>query len=167
MYLRTVVNILPLLAISSALLCSCASIPAEVTEIGFVVSASVNWDDDPEPDGVAFALRPQDAEGFMVEAEGSLSAKLWSQPDVFTENKGELIHEWNAMQVTRSDYSKKNLAATIRLEYEDYMPALGEWGILEVIFALPQGKNFTFTQNNISLNPRQGFTQQAAPGCCP
>ena len=167
MYLRTVVNILPLLAISSALLCSCASIPAEVTEIGFVVSALTNWDDDPEPDGVAFALRPQDAEGFMVAAEGSLSAKLWSQPDVFTENKGALIQEWNGMQVIKRDYDKKDLAARISLEYADYVPASGEYGILEVVFALPQGKSFTFAQSNISLNPRQGLTQQLVPRCCP
>lgn len=167
MHLSMVANIFSLLAILPASLCSCSPMPAEVTEIGFIMSASVNWDDDPEPDGIAFALRPQDTEGFMVEAEGNLNAKLWSQPNVFTENKGELIQEWNGMQVINRDYDKKDLAARIRLEYEDYMPALGEWGILEVIFVSPQGKNFTFTQNNISLNPRQGLTQQLAPGCCP
>jgi len=146
---------------------SCVSTPPDVTAIGFIVSASVNWDDDPAPDGVAFALRPQDADGFMVKAEGNLSAKLWSQPDRFAEKKGELIQEWNGIHVTRRDYDKRDLAARIRLEYADYEPAPGECGILEVIFTLPSGKSFTFSESNISLNPPQGMREQVAPGCCP
>jgi hypothetical protein len=146
---------------------SCVSTPPDVTAIGFIVSASVNWDDDPAPDGVAFALRPQDADGFMVKAEGNLSAKLWSQPDRFAEKKGELIQEWNGIHVTRRDYDKRDLAARIRLEYADYKPTLGECGILEVIFTLPGGKSFTFSESNISLNPPQGMREQLAPGCCP
>jgi hypothetical protein len=146
---------------------SCVSTPPDVTAIGFIVSASVNWDDDLEPDGVAFALRPQDADGFMVKAEGSLGAKLWSQPDRFAEKKGELIQEWNNIHVTRRDYSKKDLAARIRLEYADYKPAPGECGILEVTFTLPGGKSFTFSESKISLNPPQGMREQLAPGCCP
>jgi len=153
--------------ILAILCCSCVSTPTEVTAIGFIILASVNWDDDPDPDGVAFALRPQDADGFMVKAEGNLSARLWLQPDHFAEKKGELIQEWNGIHVTRRDYSKKDLTARIRLEYADYKPALGESGILEVIFALPEGKNFTFSESNISLNPPQGMREQLAPGCCP
>lgn len=147
--------------------CSCAPTPTDVTAIGFIVLASVNWDDDPDPDGVAFALRPQNADGFMVEAEGNLIARLWSQPDRFAEKAGELIQEWNDIYVTRRDYSKRDLAARIRLDYADYKPAPGECGILEVIFTLPSGKGFTFSESNISLNPPQGMSEQLAPGCCP
>jgi hypothetical protein len=147
--------------------CSCVSTPTDVTAIGFIVSASVNWDDDLEPDGVAFALRPQDADGFMVKAEGILNARLWSQPDRFAGEKGELIQEWNGIRVTRRDYDKGDLAARIRLEYADYKPALGECGILEVTFTLPGGKSFTFSESKISLNPPQGMREQLAPGCCP
>ena len=146
---------------------SCVSTPPDVTAIGFILSASVNWDDDPAPDGVAFALRPQDADGFMVKAEGNLSAKLWSQPDRFAEKKGELIQEWNGIHVTRRDYDKRDLAARIRLEYADYKPTRGEGGILEVIFTLPEGESFTFSESNISLNPPQGMREQLAPRCCP
>ncbi|MBM3118511.1 MAG: hypothetical protein FJ006_03000 [Chloroflexi bacterium] len=162
-------NILPLnyLAIITIMGSSCVSTAPDVTAIGFIVSASVNWDDDPEPDGVAFALRPQDADGFMVKAEGNLSARLWSQPDRFVENKGELIQEWNDIRVTRRDYDKRDLAARIRLEYADYKPAPSECGILEVTFTLPGGKSFTFSESKISLNPPQGWSEQLVPGCYP
>lgn len=153
--------------IMAVLGCSCVSTPPDVTAIGFIILASVNWDDDPDPDGVAFALRPQGADGFMVEAEGNLSAKLWSQPDRFAEKKGEPIQEWNDIYVKRRDYSKKDLVARIRLDYADYKPTPGERGILEVIFTLPGGESFTFTESNISLNPPQGMSEQLAPGCCP
>ena len=162
-------NILPLtyFAFITVIGSSCVSTPPDVTAIGFIVAASVNWDDDPEPNGVAFAVRPQDADGFMVKAEGNLNARLWAQPDRGADKKGELIQEWNDIHVTRRDYGKKDLAARIRLEYADYKPALGEWGILEVIFTLPSGKSFTFSESKISLNPPQGWRDQLAPGCCP
>jgi hypothetical protein len=165
--MKRYILLLTYFAVITVISSSCVSTAPDVTAIGFIVSASVNWDDDPDPDGVAFALRPQDADGFMVKAEGNLSARLWLQPDHFAEKKGELIQEWNGIHVTRRDYSKKDLTARIRLEYADYKPALGESGILEVIFALPEGKNFTFSESNISLNPPQGMREQLAPGCCP
>jgi len=155
------------LVVVTVITSSCVSAPPDVTAIGFILSASVNWDDDLEPDGVAFALRPQDADGFMVKAEGNLNAKLWLQPDRFVEKKGELIQEWNGIHVTRRDYSKRDLAARIRLDYADYKPAPGERGILEVILTLPWGKSFTFSESNISLNPPQGMREQLVPGCCP
>ena len=151
------------------LACSCAGALTDIEAVGFIVSGAVNWDDDPEPDGIQFVIRPQDVEGFMVKAEGSLNTKLWSQPDDFKEEKGELIQEWNDIHVKKKDYTE-DLIARIRLEYDDYAPVPGERGILEVTLTIPDGRSFTFEESNMSLNPRQGIQgtgEQLLPGCCP
>jgi len=144
----------------------CAHTPVDIEAVGFIVSGAVNWDNDPEPDGIQFVVRLQDADGFMVKAEGSLSARLWSQPDVLKEEKGKLIQEWSDIHVTKKDYTE-DLLARIRLGYNDYTPVLGERGILEVTLTLPDGRSFTVEESNISLNPLQGIREQPPPGCCP
>lgn len=154
---------------AAVLACSCAGTPEDIEAVGLIVSGAVNWDDDPEPDGVQFVIRPQDVEGFMVKAEGSLNAKLWSQPDDFKEEKGKLIQEWSDIHVTKKDYTE-DLIARIRLEYNDYAPVPGERGILHVTLTMPHGRSFTFEESNMSLNPRQGIQrtgEQLLPGCCP
>ena len=159
----------PVLACSAmvVLACSCAGTPADIEAVGFIVSGAVNWDDDPEPDGIQFVIRPQDVEGFMVKAEGSLNTKLWSQPDDFKEEKGELIQEWNDIHVTKKDYTE-DLIARIRLEYDDYAPVPGERGILEVTLTIPDGRSFTFEESNIGLRPSPGVTREQQPSdCCP
>lgn len=144
----------------------CAHTPVDIKAVGFIVSGAVNWDNDPEPDGVQFVIRPQDVDGFMVKAEGNLNARLWSQPDASKEEKGELIQEWSDIYVTKKDYTE-DLLARIRLEYNDYTPVLGERGILEVMLTVPDGRSFTSEESNISLNPPQGIREQPPPGCCP
>lgn len=151
----------------AVLACSCAGTLTDIEGVGFIVSGAVNWDDDPEPDGIQFVIRPQDVEGFMVKAEGSLNTKLWSQPDDFKEEKGELIQEWNDIHVTKKDYTE-DLIARIRLEYDDYAPVPGERGILEVTLTIPDGRSFTFEESNIGLRPSAGVTREQQPSdCCP
>jgi len=147
---------------------SCTHDPmlTDIKSVDLIVSAATNWDDDPEPDGIQFVVRPQDADGFMVKAEGSLSARLWSQPDASKEEKGKLIQKWSDIHVTKKAYTE-DLIARIRLEYNDYTPVLCERGILEVTLTLPDGRSFTFEESNISLNPLQGIREQPPPGCCP
>ena len=145
---------------------SCAHTPVDIEALGIIISASVNWDDDPEPDGIQFAMRPQDADGFMVKAEGITNAKLWSQPDFSTAEKGRLIQEWNR-PITKKDYTK-DLIARIRLEYDGYIPRPGESGILELMFTTPDGKSFSFEETNIRLAYYSHELREQPPqGCCP
>jgi len=137
----------------------------DIKSVDLIVSAATNWDDDPEPDGVQLIVRPQDDTGLVLRAEGSLNARLWSQPDASKEKKGKLIQEWSDIYVTKKDYTE-DLLARIRLEYNDYTPVLGERGILEVTLTLPDGRSFTSEESNISLNPPQG-RGACPPGCCP
>ena len=158
----------PVLAcfVVSVLACSCTGTPTDIETVDLIVSGAVNWDDDPEPDGIQFIIRPQDANGFMVKAECSLNAKLWSWPDNFKEGKGKLIEEWSDIHVTKKDYTE-DLIARVRLEYNDYTPVPGERGILEVTLTMPDGRSFTSEEGSISLNPPRGIRQQLPPGCCP
>jgi len=144
----------------------CAHTPVDIEAVDLIVSAATNWDDDLEPDGVQLIVSPQDDTGLVLKAEGSLNARLWSQPDASKEEKGKLIQEWSDIHITKKDYTE-DLIARIRLEYNDYTPVLCERGILEVTLTLPDGRSFTFEESNISLNPSRGVGGYPPSGCCP
>ena len=156
--------------------CGCVHTPqvTSVTSLDLILSASLDWDDDPDPDGLQFRIIPKDSNGFVVKAEGTVSAKLWSQQNTTTGEKGKLIQEWNNMRIAKRDYDKE-LTPTVRLEYGDYSPFPGEFGTLEVVMTTPDGKRFTHEVKDITLKyfagirvlPQPACSPQPGSGCCP
>ena len=147
--------------------CAHNSVMTDIKSVDLIVSAVVNWDADPEPDGIQFIMRPQDDTGLVVRAEGILNAKLWSQPYTSRDKKSKLIEEWSNIQVTKKDYTEE-LGVRVHLEYSDYVPHPCENGILEVTLVTLDGKSFWFEEANIMLgysNKKSGGTPPSA--CCP
>ena len=158
-------TLITLIFITTSLLFSgCAvSKSTDIHLVKCIISASVKWDEDYEPDGVQFVIRPLDSSGFLVKDDCIVNAALWIQQD---KNKGALIQEWPNIKIDKKDY-EGNYGARIYLEYTEYVPPPGENGILHAEVITSSGERFEFDQTNVKLRYRNlpGVQQQA--GCCP
>jgi hypothetical protein len=76
-----------LLSTAFSLGCNGNQSTTKIHAVKLLISASVNWDEDAEADGVQFLLIPTDADGWPVRSELTVSASLWSQPDVFKKER--------------------------------------------------------------------------------
>ena len=122
---------------------------ATILDIGYPLAQ--NWDADADIDGLELYLTPKDEEGIIVQAPGVVSAKLWLER-TFLEGggKGDLVQEWNDIQVKKDDYYLW-LGAKIRLEYKGFRPKQMQFGILEVTFITPDGKSFSARAISVML----------------
>ncbi len=128
-----------------------APISTKVVTIDIGWPVAENWDADPDIDGIELYLRPEDAQGKMVETASVVSAKLWLERSIIEGGgKGSLIQEWSGIQLTKEDYDWL-YGATIHLEYKGFRPASIQFGILEVTFVTPDGKSFGARANYIVL----------------
>ena len=153
--------------LSSAVFSSCNSnqTTTKIHAVKMLLSASVNWDEDSEPDGVQFLLIPTDVDGWPVRGDMIVGASLWSQPSVFKREKGELIQEWKDLRITKRTYERYG-EARIRLEYSGYVPQPSEYGILEVKVQTTDGRFFSFEE---ALRLGHSWTEintQSPSGCC-
>jgi hypothetical protein len=127
----------------------------QVVAIDIGSPAAKNWDSDPEIDGIEFNLTPKDLPGKIVQTPGTVSAQLWLRAEFtpgitrYEAMKGELVHQWSGIKITKSDYTSSG--ARIRLEYGSFKPDYLKYGILEVTFETPDAKKFTVTVTSLIL----------------
>jgi len=152
------------LILSSSAFYSCSSTQqtSGIHKVRLLISASVNWDEDVEADGVQFLLIPEDSDGWPVRGELTVNASLWSQPDIFKRGKGKLIQEWKDIRITKRTYEGYG-EARVRLEYSGYVPQPNEYGILEIKVQTADGRVFSFEE---SIKLGYSSTEQESPGCC-
>ena len=143
-----------------------------ITSVKFSVSASVDWDNDCQGDGVQFTLRPLDDTGFLVRGNLLVNAKLWKQQGDNDSDNMTLIQEWEGIRVTKKDFD--DYGAGIRLEFTNFVPSPPDNGILAVDAYSPDGRKFSFQESNVLLgyynirninttcNPTSGSSS-----CCP
>jgi hypothetical protein len=143
-----------------------------ITSVKFSVSASVEWDNDFQGDGVQFTLRPLDDTGFLVRDNLLINAKLWKQQGDNNTDNLTLIQEWEGISVTKKDFDQ--YGAGVRLEFTNYVPSQQDSGILAVEAFAPDGRKFSFQESNVRLgyynilnigttcNPTAGSSS-----CCP
>lgn len=134
----------------------------KIDTVKLIMSASVNWDEDVLADGVQFLLIPTDTDGWPVREELMVSASLWSLPNRYKIERGDLIQEWKDIRITKRTYERYG-EARVRLEYEDYVPGPNDYGILDVTVHAKDGMVFPFEQV-VSLGYFSG--SQDASGCC-
>ena len=102
--------------------------------------------------GLEIMLIPRDSKGFVVEAEGTLNAKLWLQYGSGSEPiLGDLICEWNNLQISKDDYTRF-LGANIELIYTEVLDLWNAVGFLEVTFISPDGSYLVNTYNSILIS---------------
>ncbi len=102
-----------------------------------------NTDADPKADELRVAIQPYGINDTPIDAEGVVSAKLWLATGLFKDvnKKGQLLQEWYGIHISKDDYGSQG--ALLRLEYNEYVPEEGDYGILEVTFTTPDQKSFT------------------------
>jgi hypothetical protein len=111
----------------------------------------LNWDSDPDPDGIECYLAPRDLQGELIAAPGTASAQLWlSLSVVESSRKGDLVQEWSGIKVKAGDYDPTS-GALIRLEYRNFTPDMIAYGILEVTLETADGKKFTAREDSVIL----------------
>lgn len=100
------------------MLSGCSSLPIaeRVTAINFFVFYVPKH---PQTLGIGIFLCPLDSKDRIVEAPGSLDAKLWSQ-NFGNNGKGKLLQEWIGIQVTPESYEPKRGAGIWLQFYKDY-----------------------------------------------
>jgi len=135
---------------------------AKIHTVKLLVSAAVNWDEDMEADGIQLLLIPEDTDGWPVRGDMIVAASLWSQPDIYKIERGDLIQEWQDISVTKHTYERYG-EARIRLEYTSYVPEPDEYGILEITVQTEDGRFFPFEEVlRLGYSPNE----QGASGCC-
>ena len=132
-----------------------------ITTLGIGYLMLESWDADPEVDGVRVELFLKDAQDNFVKTEGVVGAKLWLQPSILEKVKGDLIQKWSGIQITYEDYGWAGGMKTpvqifiggakMLLQYKDYIPGESDYGILEVTFTTPDGRDFTAREKSIKL----------------
>ena len=137
-----------------------------IADVKLIISASVNWDDDPEADGIQFIISPIDKDGFLIKDKCVINAKLWSEQDKDSLNKGTLIQVWEGIHVIPKDYTKE-LGARVSLEYNNYKPLPHENGMLQVEVTISDGRRFTFPETNVRMGYFNWAEVQRQAGCCP
>lgn len=102
-----------------------------------------NTDADPKADELQVHIQPYGINDTPIDAEGVVSAKLWLATGLFKDvnKKGQLLQEWYGIHINKDDYGSRG--ALLRLEYNEYVPEEGDYGILEVTFDTPDQKSFT------------------------
>lgn len=166
-FLKSRGAIIILCIIGVALLSGCAGVQAsDIKLVKLTIAASVNWDNDPEADGVQFRIRPQDVDGLLVPDSCVINARLWAQLDEDGKEKGELIQEWNKIQVSRKDYIE-HVGARVRLEYTAYVPVPKDNGILWIEVITSDGRSFPFEEANVRLGYYNLPDIKRDIGCCP
>lgn len=150
--------------LSGVVFLGCNSIQAtsKIHKVKLLISASVNWDEDAESDGVQFLLVPEDSDGWPVRDELNISATLWAQPDVFKKEKGKLLQEWKDIRITKRTYERYG-EARVRLEYSGYVPQPNEYGILQITAQTADGRVFSFEE---AIKLGYSSNSPGPPGCC-
>jgi len=102
-----------------------------------------NTDADPKADELQVHIQPYGINDTPIDAEGVVSAKLWLATGLFKDvnKKGQLLQEWYGIHINKDDYGSQG--ALLRLEYNEYVPEEGDYGILEVTFDTPDQKSFS------------------------
>ena len=162
---RVMVGILCITGIAAVSGCTDAQ-AADINLVKLTISASVNWDKDPEADGVQFIIRPQDDSGLLIKDKCIINSRVWLQQDEEGKEKGKLIDEWHQFQVTRKDYDEY-VGARIRLEYHGYVPLPPENGILWIEVITSDGRSFSFQEANVRLGYYNLPDIKRDIGCCP
>jgi len=116
----------------------------DVAHLKIYCPPAKNYDADPEADGLGVEMQPYDINYDPINAEGVVSVKLWLEGE-----KDELLQEWYGIHIGRDDY--RVFGAILRLEYVDYVPEVGDYGILEVTFTTPDQKSFTARHTYVVL----------------
>jgi hypothetical protein len=167
--MRTILNrffiiLFTLIVVALLLSTSCTMGKSEtkIHSVKLIVSASVNWDEDNDADGVQFLLIPTDTDGWPIREELLVSASLWSQLDRFNRERGDLIQEWRDVRITKRTYERYG-EARVCLEYSSYVPEPDEYGILDVTVQTEDGRSFSFEE---IVGLRYSPNQQGTSGCC-
>ena len=90
---------------------------------------------------IVVLLIPRSDDGFLVETDGSIDAKLWMQLGFGEEAEKSdfLIYEWNDVQLTGEDYNKF-LGASIELIHNQKITTTNLYGFLDLKLTTPGGK---------------------------
>jgi hypothetical protein len=92
--------------------------------------------------GIQIVLRPLNQKGLLVDAEGTISATLWSQSSLTNEKKVNILQIWDDITITKKDYTKF-LGARVYFPYSNYQPNRGEYATLVVTLTTISGKSIT------------------------
>ena len=93
--------------------------------------------------GVGFLLIPRDSQGFVVETEGTLSARLWPQNVITGDiNYDYLIQAWDDIYISKGDYTTLK-GAFVKLMYDEELTDEDVYAYLEVTFTTTGNKTLT------------------------
>ncbi len=126
----------------------------EVTTLDLSLPTGASWDADAETDGIEVYIQPRNANDRIVEANGTLSAKLYESKyeSLFSTErvKGDLVQEWSNISINKSDFSWNGIL--VRLEYTSgFKPKEVEYGWLEVTLSV-DGKEFETERDLVRLD---------------
>ena len=102
--------------------------------------------------GIDIILIPQDSQGFLVQAEGSMDVKVWLQYGKGGDPLYDyIVQEWNGVQVSSSDYTSLK-GAIISLLYDEGKTFSNVYGNMEITFTTTDGKTLTATLGDIPIS---------------